>query len=515
MSRVLRLTKALASRSPTRIASRFIPLMSPDFWEKGGKRLALSSFHETAEKVPAYRDFLLKRGLEDHRHVKTIEDFKEMVPVMDKESYIEQYPLDQRSIQEVQDTVVFTVSGGTAAAPTLINHSKDEIYSSNYGKLWLDYLLGDYLSKKILCINSFAQGAWSGGVLTTFIYEGLAKDPKLNLSIVTPGLNAELVITLIDTIGKFYDIILLVGYPSFLRFVYYEGVKRKLDWNAHKVVLMCSGESAANLKHFFERNYKINPYFELLNTYGNTEGGWAIFTPLCNLIEGLFEQDPMHFGIDGVASFFQYCPMYVFFEELDGGLLITRDSSATMMPLIRYKISDAVKLYRYGEMENIWRDHFNVDPLVTLKNFGFSKGTLKWPFCAIRGRTDQCVFVLGSCVDPDELAYALNLAQDDLINSFSFGVEEDMGVGLVIYLELFPGASIPASDLPDVTQRYHDLVVENLSRINMDFQSAYAAIPMMADPVIKICSFGEGPFKDDSKRLKPKHLFDDKNGDGN
>jgi len=166
-------------------------------------------------------------------------------------------------------------------------------------------------------------------------------------------------------------------------------------------------------------------------------------------------------------------------------------------------------------MENIWRDHFNIDPLVTLKNFGFSKGTLKWPFCAIRGRTDQCVFVLGSCVDPDELAYALNLAQDDLINSFSFGVEEDIAAGFVIYLELFPGASIPASDLPKVTKRYHDLVVENLSRINMDFQSAYAAIPMMADPVIRICSYGEGPFKDDYKRLKPKHLFDDNNGDGN
>ncbi|MGZ4910162.1 MAG: hypothetical protein ACXV5H_00945 [Halobacteriota archaeon] len=261
MSGVLRLTKAVASRSPTRIVARLIPLMSADFWEKRGERLALSSFHETAEKVPAYRDFLFKHGLEDHRQVKTIVDFKEMVPVMDKKSYVEQYPLDQRSIQEMQNTVVFTTSGGTAAAPTLINHSKDEIYSSNYAKLWLHYLIGDYLSKKILCINSFAQGAWSGGTLTTFIYEGLAKDPKLNLSIVTPGLNAELVITLIDTLGKFYDIILLAGYPSFLRFIYYEGVKRELDWDAYKVVLMCSGESAANLKQFFVRNYKINPYF--------------------------------------------------------------------------------------------------------------------------------------------------------------------------------------------------------------------------------------------------------------
>jgi len=507
--------KALASRSPASVVSRLLPLMSPDFWEKGGERLALSSFHEAAEKVPAYRDFLLKHGLEDHRRVKTIEDFKEKVPMMDKESYVEQYPLDQRSIKGMQDTVVFTISGGTsAAAPILINHSKDEIYSQNYAKLWLYYLLGNYLSKRILFINSFAQGAWSGAVLTTFIYEGLAKDPKLNLSIFTPGLNAELVITLIDTVGKFYDIILLAGYPSFLRFIYYEGVKRRLDWNAHKVVLMCSGESAANLKHFFTRNYKINPYFELLNTYGNTEGGWAIFTPLCNLIEELFEQNPTHFGIGGVTSFFQYCPLYVFFEELDGELLITRDSNATMMPLIRYRISDAVKLYRYAEMKKIWQDRFNIKPAETLKNFGFSRGTLKWPFCAVKGRTDQRVSVLGGRVGPDELAYALNLAQDDLINSFSFGVEEDIAAKFVIYLELFPGASIPASDLPEVTKKYHDLVVENLSRINLDFQAAYEAVPTLVDPVVRICSHGEGPFKEDYKRLKPKHLFDDNIEDG-
>ena len=513
MRRATRVVKALLGRNPA-LLSTLMPFATPDFWEKEGEHLALASFQETAEKVPAYRDFLLKHGLENHKRVKTIEDFKEMVPVTDKENYLKQYPLDQRSSKEIQDTVAFTTSGGTAADPILINHIKAEFNSPNDLKIWLYYLLGDYLSKKILFINAFAQGAWTGGVLTNFVFERLAEDPKLNLSIVTPGLSADLVITLIDTVGKFYDLVLLAGYPSFLRLVYYAGMKRKLDWNAHKLTLICSGESVVNLKHFFERNYQINPFFELLNIYGNSEGGWAFFTPLSNLVERLYDHEPTYFGIDGTASFFQYCPMYVYFEELGGELLITRDSSSTIMPLIRYKIRDAVKLYKYAEMENIWRNRFNVEPMAALKTVGFSKGMIKWPFCAVRGRSDQSVIISGVNVRPDEIAYALNLAQDDLVNSFSFGVEEDVERRFVIYLELFPGESISSSDRPKVSKRYHDLVVQTLSKISVDFKEAYATTPMLVDPIIQICEHSTGPFKDDYKRIKPKHLLSDGRADG-
>jgi hypothetical protein len=57
---------------------------------------------------------------------------------------------------------------------------------------------------------------------------------------------------------------------------------------------------------------------------------------------------------------------------------------------------------------------------------------------------------------------------------------------------------------------YHDLVVENLSKINTQFNHAYGAIPTILDPIIRICAHGEGPFKDDHKRVKPKHLLNNK-----
>lgn len=513
MKRIRNVLEALVRRSPS-LASTLLISLSQEFWEKEGEHLALSSFYETAEKVPAYRDFLLKHGLENYKHVKTIEDFKEMVPVMDKENYVKRYPLDQRSIKKIYNTFAFTTSGGTTADPLLVNHAKNEFNSSDL-KIWLYYLLGD-LSKRILLINSFAQGAWTGGVLSNFVFKALAEDPKINVSIVTPGLNVELVIALIDTIGEFYDIVLLAGYPSFFRLVYYEGVKMGLDWDAHKLILMCSGESVVNLKHFFVHHFNINPFFELLDIYSATEGGWmAFFTPLCNLIEGLYEQNPTYFGITGPASFFQYNPMYVYLEELKGELLITRDSSSVIMPVVRYKLSDAVKMYKYAEMENIWRNHFDIEPRVTLKKGGFSKKIVKWPFCVVRGRSDQSIIIMGANIHPDELTYSLNLVKDNLINNFKFGVEEDIEKRFVIYLELFPGVSISPSDLPKVTKRYHDLVLENLSKINIDFNEVYRAVPTILDPIIKICVYGEEPFEDHHIRVKPKHLLNGNTGNGN
>jgi phenylacetate-CoA ligase len=511
MGRELRLITEFAGRTPA-IAVKVMPLISPGLWERMGERLALSSFHNTAEKVPAYRDFLSEHGLENHRQVKTIADFKEMVPVMDKESYIRRYPLDQRSIEKMPKTVAFTTSGGTTGHPTLIGYGIAELkFSMN---VWFYYLLGDYLSQRVLFINSLAQGTWTGTVMLNSVCDELAKDPKRDFSVATLGLNAEPAVSLIDTVGKLYDVIILAGYPSFLRLLYYEGVKRKLDWNAHKVVLMCLGEPAANLKDFFVRNYKVNPHFELFNIYGATEGGTAMSTPLCNLVEELYGQNPTYFGIDGTASFFQYCPAVVYYEELDGELVMTRDASSTMMPLIRYKISDAVKLYTYGEMESIWRDHFRIDPAAALKEGGFAGQTTKWPFLAFRGRSDQAVNVLGTKIYPDELTYALNLAEDTQINSFSFGVEEGAERRFLIYLEFFPGVSIPPSELQEVTKRYHDRVVENLPKVNLDYGHDYRYTPAIADPIVKICAYGEGPFKDADKRIKPKYLFDTAKGNG-
>jgi len=62
-----------------------------EFWITRGEEMALYTFHQAAERVPAYKNFLKQQGIR-HDTVKTIADFKK-IPVIDKDSYILNYPL--------------------------------------------------------------------------------------------------------------------------------------------------------------------------------------------------------------------------------------------------------------------------------------------------------------------------------------------------------------------------------------------------------------------------------------
>jgi phenylacetate-CoA ligase len=56
---------------------------SPEWWEREGEKKALVTFHQAAQRVPAYKDFLKKHNVNPEKVV-TIEDFKQFVPVMTK-----------------------------------------------------------------------------------------------------------------------------------------------------------------------------------------------------------------------------------------------------------------------------------------------------------------------------------------------------------------------------------------------------------------------------------------------
>src|SRR3989344_3463465 len=77
--------------TPGQILS-FLYTKKEEFWLREGEAHALSLFHETARRVPAYKDFLKKHKVR-HETIKTIEDF-EKVPQTDKNSSLRAYPLE-------------------------------------------------------------------------------------------------------------------------------------------------------------------------------------------------------------------------------------------------------------------------------------------------------------------------------------------------------------------------------------------------------------------------------------
>jgi hypothetical protein len=59
---------------PIERSRRILETTPPEVWEREGQKRALQIFHATAERVPAYKDFLKKHKI-NHEKVRTIADF--------------------------------------------------------------------------------------------------------------------------------------------------------------------------------------------------------------------------------------------------------------------------------------------------------------------------------------------------------------------------------------------------------------------------------------------------------
>src|SRR3982074_1272156 len=79
-----------------------------------GEAMALNLFHTMAQRVPAYKDFLHKAGVQ-HARIQTYDDFTQYVPVMDKKNYLSQYPLSELCLEgDMFKNRIISVSSGSS-----------------------------------------------------------------------------------------------------------------------------------------------------------------------------------------------------------------------------------------------------------------------------------------------------------------------------------------------------------------------------------------------------------------
>ena len=361
----------------------FMSSMKPDFWEKQGDKLALKTFHEAAEKVPAYKDFLKKHGIKDHAKIKTIDDFKKYVPLMDKDNYLRAYPLEELTLGKIEESYTLYMSGGTTGEPTYYLASREEFQVLPYGVLAIYDYLWDITLKRTLFINSLALGVWSAGMIANFISKTLC-DKYENLTIVMPGADYERTLDILEKIGKNYDLILIACYPTLLKTLLDFGERRKIDWKKYNIKLIIFGEP-------FDDNLRdytlsiINPAKEgswaIFEGYGGTEFSYLGFaTPFTIETRKIARQNEKLcldiFQNKFPLGLYQWSPAQQLVESIKDTLYITREGK---IPLIRYTPKDAGKIFSWQEMNQILKDN-RVDIQKELKKDGWAKPNFQWPF---------------------------------------------------------------------------------------------------------------------------------------
>ena len=88
-------------------------------WVKQGEARALALFKAAATYVPAYRDYLKKLRIRAGA-ISSFEDFQRHVPIIDKETYLKRYPLEQLTWHgSLASSHIIVTSSGSLGPPWL------------------------------------------------------------------------------------------------------------------------------------------------------------------------------------------------------------------------------------------------------------------------------------------------------------------------------------------------------------------------------------------------------------
>ncbi|MEN9582763.1 MAG: hypothetical protein RL641_717, partial [Candidatus Parcubacteria bacterium] len=145
------------------------------FWGKLQESNSLALFHETVERVPAYRNFLKENNF-NPGSIKTWNDFKN-IPIMSKQNYLKQYQLPELVKDgSLHSPFLFTSTSGSTGEPYYFPRS--EKIDAEYSLLAELYgMQGKFgFTEPTLVLVCFGMGVWIGGLITYQAFEMMSRE---------------------------------------------------------------------------------------------------------------------------------------------------------------------------------------------------------------------------------------------------------------------------------------------------------------------------------------------------
>lgn len=307
---------------------------------------ALKSFERAASQVPAYKQLLQDKGVEISG-IKNIADFKQHVPVIDKEATFRLNGAEIKKIclrGEIRDArMIISSSGHSGSFSYGIITQKEIEKSQEETDLLLDAVFG-VSRKKTLLINCLAMGIKVVSSLVT---------------VADTGVRSDIVLGLIKTFASSYDQVILVGENSFVKKILEEGPEAGVDWKSMRAHLVLGEEMLPeNLRTYFSGILGVDPDAAdgevfIGSSFGVAEFGLNVFYETRELIrlrrilqrdKGLREQ-LLGVDLDNLPALFHYNPLKVYVEDVPKGdglsdIVLTKLQEDVYIPLVRYNIHD-------------------------------------------------------------------------------------------------------------------------------------------------------------------------------
>ena len=456
---------------------------------RDGQKAALKLFHHSAERVPAYKDFLKKQNI-DHTKIKNFDDFVSYVPVVDKDNYLRQYPLaDLCTDGNLFSNRIISVSSGSSGIPFYWPRGAHEDLegADMFGEIYDDIFQMD--QKSTLLVICFSMGTWIAGSFTTISSFGYA-DKGRPVNLVTPGLEKGEAINAIKNLSANYDQTVVVGYPPFVKDIIEEGKRAGIKWPKINTRLLMAGEAFSEewRDYVLKMVHSNSPYYDSSNIYGSADAGILGFeTPLSVLVRRLYNKRPKArqavFGTDILPSIVQFDPTKRYFEKVGNELVFTTRAG---LPLVRYNIKDTGGVLSFNEATAPIQDR--LFPLAKANDIDVERWNR--PFVYLNGRKDFSVTIYAVNIYPENIKAALidKRVQRWVTGRFTMATHNysDMDQYFEVNVELAKDFVVKAQHQALI----EEIVLEKLSKLNTEFHKLHAAIGVKALPRVHLVEFG-------------------------
>ncbi|MDP3970870.1 MAG: hypothetical protein Q8P90_04160 [bacterium] len=377
-----------------------------DIWVEKGRERALKIFHEAAKRVPAYKDFLQRNDVKVGQ-IRTWEDFQTL-PIMDKKTYLKQYPMEALGWDGKMDGVsVITSTSGSTGEPFYFKRTMqlDWQYSVMLREFIDNSSHGN--SGPILVINGFSMGVWIGGLITYKAFEIAGFEGDYSMSIITPGINKQQILNTLTKLAPNYAQTILIGYPPFVKDIIDEAVSKGINLEILNLRLLFAAEGFNDQfrDYLSDTAHVKNKYLDTMNIYGSADlGAMGSETPFTIFLRSLaLKNDELFSNLFSAThktpTLAQYNPLFINFEAADGELLLTGDNA---IPLIRYAIGDQGGIFSYDDATKAL-DEIGVDAEKKADELGISESIRKLPFVYLFERSDFVTTLYGLQIYPENI----------------------------------------------------------------------------------------------------------------
>ncbi len=422
---------------------------------------AFNLFKSVADNCSAYSQFLKKNKIKIPE-LKTVQDFS-LLPITDRRNYLNKYPVHQRirDNKQLSDYYLITTSSGSTGNPTLWLRDQSIDDQIIPGKIVFYEQFFDISKQRTLIVNTLALGMWIGGILETMLAIAAARTNKI--TIVTPGMNVHNATTAIRELYRFYDQIIIIGYPPLVTDLIEEMTEKELPFANLNLKFILTGDRFS--EHWRSAlKAKVNSpqsRIDIIGMYACSDTGIiGVETPLSIKILQKIQSRPAlikkYFHSQSTPSLVEYNPLSKHIEVIKDEIVITADQP---IPLIRYNIHDRGGILTQHQIRELCRE----------LGIRISKDQLPDNLLFVHGRTDS-ILINSANVYTEDIRHCIQNSRYASLFSqnFQYGVVNTSGMKnrLQVILYFKPHQRLKKTDQEKFEQEFFAM----LKGINADYR---------------------------------------------